>query len=146
MTEMAIEGGEKLAKLARQLKETGDKGLQRELRKQLRTAAAPVIREAQQAAEQSLPHRGGLNAFVGAGQVRVQTSMSGRNARVRLRPRRGAGAERGRLRHPVFGNRDRWVTQTVKPGWFTATLEEHAPEVRQQLVQVIDDVARQLEA
>jgi hypothetical protein len=51
-----------------------------------------------------------------------------------------------RLRHPVYGNRDRWVTQTagVNPALFTAKFEQQKPEVLKAIIDVLNDVARKV--
>lgn len=40
-------------------------------------------------------------------------------------------------RHPVFGNRQVWVTERGKP-WFGATIQQHAPEFRAAVVDAMD--------
>lgn len=51
----------------------------------------------------------------------------------------------GNLRHPVYGNRGAWVSQRVRPGFWSKTLEDKAPDkVREALLEVLDDVERQL--
>lgn len=33
----------------------------------------------------------------------------------------------GRLRHPVFGNKRRWVNQYASPPWWNTVVRQHTP-------------------
>lgn len=48
----------------------------------------------------------------------------------------------GRIRHPVFGNRRRWVTQTAPPLWWDKTVRAHTPRMRAEVERVLGDVRR----
>lgn len=41
-----------------------------------------------------------------------------------------ASLDQGRLRHPLFGNRQHWYQQEVPAGWWTHPMEAGVPEVR----------------
>lgn len=43
-------------------------------------------------------------------------------------------------RHPVFGNREVWVTQKGAP-WFGVTIKKHAPEFRAGIVQAMSEIS-----
>lgn len=50
--------------------------------------------------------------------------------------------DRGRLRHPLFGNRRHWYQQSVKPGWWSQSLQRAADdEVKREILQALDRVA-----
>ncbi|MFJ8555312.1 hypothetical protein [Streptomyces sp. NPDC093676] len=51
----------------------------------------------------------------------------------------------GRLRHPVFGNRRRWVNQYASPPWWDSTVRQHQARMEQEVARVLDDVRRRLE-
>jgi len=51
----------------------------------------------------------------------------------------------GMLRHPVHGNRKKWVTQTIKAGWFSDPVEEDAPQIRDEIGKAMAAVAAKLE-
>jgi hypothetical protein len=51
----------------------------------------------------------------------------------------------GRLRHPVFGNRRRWVSQYASPPWWDTTVRRHTPRMESEVARVLDDVRRRLE-
>lgn len=50
----------------------------------------------------------------------------------------------GRLRHPVFSNRSRWVNQWVTPLWWTNTVRQHEGRMRAEVARITDDVRRDL--
>jgi hypothetical protein len=66
--------------------------------------------------------------------VSVYAKASGKQRRLK-------SLDEGRLTHPVYGNREHWVTQAVQPGWFTGPAEAAAPRVRAELEQALRDVA-----
>lgn len=89
--------------------------LRRELRRELRAAGAPIVADAKSRAAWSsrIP-----------GAIGLRTSASGRGlaATIRVRAARAPHARpienqgrHGTFRHPVFGNRDRWVPQRARP-------------------------------
>jgi hypothetical protein len=90
-----------------------------------------------------------------AASIQTKVSYSGNRQGVRIRvdpTRLGHGAknlperiDEGRWRHPVYGNRDVWVTQTGKPGWFTATADRHTAQVREQIVAAADRAMQRIE-
>ncbi|MBE4790674.1 hypothetical protein [Streptomyces caniscabiei] len=51
----------------------------------------------------------------------------------------------GRVRHPVFGNRRRWVNQWAQPPWWDTTVRRHTPRIEREVARVLDDVRRRLE-
>ena len=51
----------------------------------------------------------------------------------------------GRLRHPVFGNRRRWVNQYASPPWWDTVVRRHTPRMEREVARVLDDVRRRLE-
>lgn len=51
---------------------------------------------------------------------------------------------KGRLRHPVFGNRRRWANQYASPPWWDQTVRSHRPRMESEVARVLDDVRRRL--
>jgi len=45
---------------------------------------------------------------------------------------------RGKLRHPLFGNRQWWYDQQVKAGFWDDAMDEGADEVRLKMIEAID--------
>src|SRR5215468_8748671 len=139
---MPSTGTAELARLSAVLR-TADKIEQRELQKAMRRLAAPLKRSARQGALQILPYRGGLAERVASGRFSAQVRLAGKGAGVRITAvdRRGADVNRmddGSVRHPVYGNRRRWVTQRITPGWFTTPLLLDAPKVRDEIGKALD--------
>lgn len=152
MTEtLRISGGDELAALARDLKAAGNKDLRKEMLRGLRTAARPAVGAVRASAEAILPHTGGLAHAVATSAITTRTTTSARSAGVRVVATGKQHAhnirrlDEGKLRHPVFGNRNAWVDQDVPPHWFTRPLEQLEPTVQVAMRRVLTNVARQLE-
>lgn len=100
----------------------------------IRAATLPA-RQAVQAEERSvLPRRGGFNEWIASARPSHSTLIGPRSAGVVIRQRRKGhdfySLNRGRLRHPLYGNREHWYDQTIPAGWFERPLTAMAPEVR----------------
>ena len=142
---MAGSGAEDLRRLGQALKELGDKEIRKETLRALKAPAKRLGEDARDRAGTVLP--GGLGEYIAGTRVTVQARMSGQNASIRVRGvRRKQGGlvdldaiDRGRLRHPLFGDRRHWYTQQVQPGWWTKAMEAGAPAVRAELARVIGD-------
>jgi hypothetical protein len=50
----------------------------------------------------------------------------------------------GRIRHPVFGNKKRWVNQWTSPLWWDKTVARHMPRIEREVARVVDDVQNRL--
>ncbi|WP_084963756.1 hypothetical protein [Thermoactinospora rubra] len=111
--------------------------------------------EAQEAKIQDRARRGsGLRDTI-ARSLRLVTKTGSRSARVRIEvdaskmPQdqrtlpRHLDSEKG-WRHPVFGNRKKWVHQRGQP-WFEVTIRRHAPKVRNDILKAMDDIADKIE-
>ncbi|MER5388376.1 hypothetical protein [Saccharopolyspora sp. NPDC002686] len=96
----------------------------------------------------------GLRATI-ARAVRLQMSTGARSASVRIRTQTRYlppdqrklphYLNEGRWRHPVFGNRERWVTQTARPaGWFDSAMRRHGSKVRDGAVKAVNDIITKL--
>lgn len=80
------------------------------------------------------------------GAIKVSVTRRGVIIRVaakkapHARPYEGitGGAE---FRHPVMGNRDRWVTQRTRP-FLEPAVKAHASKVRPALVELVEQVAQ----
>ena len=145
--DVRIIGSEQLEDIGRRLKEAGDKNLRRELLRGMNRATKPAKQAVKEAALRELPARGGLNRVIASARVSTRTRAGGRNPAVFLTGTKSGhdlrSINRGRLRHPVFGN-DWWVSQTIPAGWWSRTLTEQGPEIRREVVNVLDDMARRL--
>ena len=148
MSDLSITGAEKFEKVAKALKQAGDKELRKELYSAINRATKPMRAEAKKSAERNLPKTGGLNKRVA--QARFSTRRrAGRNPGVQI-VAKGMGQlalmDRGRVRHPVYGNRKRWVNQPIPDaeGWFTQPMEEGKLVAQKEIVRTLDDVAKKI--
>lgn len=151
--DVKVTGAEEFGILARRLKEAGAKDLQKELYAAINRSARPLTQKMKLSTDTYLP---GRYAAELSASLRVSTSkLSGRNPAVRLKaaaktpsgkPRNLVALNRGRLRHPLYGNRRHWFNQAVRPRFYDEPLEQGAPRVRAELVEAIQKVARKIEA
>lgn len=133
-------------KVSKRLKAAGGE-LRKEVLKEIRTAAKPLIEETRDAARSSLPSSGGLAESIARTPQRVQTRTGAKTAGVRIVAGGKGGAARttdqGFVRHPVYG-RGPFVRQNVPGGWFADTLNDKAPEVRKDIADVLEDAVKRL--
>lgn len=148
MADLQITGADKFARVARELKRVGDKDLQKELYSAINRSTKPLRANAKKSAAANLPRAGGLNKRVA--RVRMSTRrQTGKNPGVKIVARgmdQLAMLDKGRVRHPVWGNRGRWVNQPIPKaeGWFTKPMEAGAKDVRREIVKTLDVIAKKL--
>ena len=142
----------------------GRRDLQKKMRRNIRTAARPVIadlRSAVMAVDVKSSQGGtarpdnstGLRARVG-GALMVRTGKRGIRIRVdakkvgehgRSLPRY-LDADLNRYKrwaHRVFGDRDVWVAQQGEP-WFFTTIRQHYPTFRRAVLNAMAEAEREL--
>ncbi len=143
-----VQGAEALAALARRLRQAGQGGLRRDFIAALKAEALPLGRRGLDAVRAEAPS--GMRRHLGRVRPVVQVRTGGRNAGVRVGAgKKGSGLralDEGRLRHPVFGHRTRFVEQRVprSEGDWTRTVEAGTDDVRQALVDVLAEWAGRL--
>lgn len=151
MADFEVRGAEDIDRLVRAIRAHADS---KALRKELYSGLARVTKNVKgpmiEVIPAALPKRGGLAAEVKS-STRVRISpRAGRYAGVRMRFASSKHDIRTlvgkRLRHPVYGNRERWVSQTagVSPTVFTFAFEHQKPAVRRAIIGVMNDVARKV--
>jgi hypothetical protein len=136
-----VTGADQIARAARALKAQGPGGVQgrKELLRAIQSGTKELKADIKASARSSLPTRGGLNEVIAQSPISTRTRTTGNSVGVRIvatgKPLRDIEAtNRGRLRHPVFGNRKVWVQQTIPAGWFDRPLQAGAPKVRTELL------------
>lgn len=83
-----------------------------------------------------------------ANSVKIEARLGGDRPEVKIRMAASAmppdqrklarHMNTGQWRHPVMGNMDAWVTQTVSPkGWWTDTLNKGGPQAREAMIRVL---------
>lgn len=146
--DIRITGGDQLAALGARLKAAGEGGLRRELLGGIRTGVKPLIQDVRVVAREVLPHHGGLNERVANDPMQVRTRLTGGSVGVRITTTTTdtRGANRGVIRHQVFGHNDRWVSQPYAraKGYFDNTIAAGAPKIQKALLGVMSKVAIEL--
>lgn len=151
--DIKVTGGSDLARVQHRLKLIADQGLGRQMGRQLRAAAAPldpaVRREAVTAMpsgywptlSRSLRFRTAVRDTAYTSEVTVRVYGDGRRQK-----RQVPALNRGRLRHPLYGNRRHWFDQRVRPGFVDRPADRILPDAARRMQAVIDYVADQIGA
>lgn len=139
-----------MAALSKRLRAAGEagKGLRRELMAAIQRSTKDVKGDVERSWASRMPHRGGLSQR----PLKLTTRTRGGGQRVGVRivsaSRDGyslGAIDRGRVKHPVFGNRRAWATTSVEPGIITEPQEQSAPLVRDAIVRALSDINRRVE-
>lgn len=139
-------GADDFLALSKALKAAGKTELRKELNKQMREAAKPLIPKVREAARSSLPKKGGLNERVARKSYRAQVRTGEKTAGVRI-----VGAKvdprinEGRVYHPVFGRKP-GVVQNVPEatGYFDKTLNDGGPAIREDLLRAFNNFTERI--
>lgn len=140
--------------------EADGKALRRDLLREIRDAARPLV-PSLQSAVRALPDVSPATASPSlreavASQITVGARLSGRSTGVKVTvgtkkdPRgfrfagRKLNSRRG-WRHPVFGNREVWATQTGRE-WFEPTILTRREEVQRAVMDAVEAMARRIAA
>lgn len=145
--EIELRGAEQMMALAKRLREA-PKELRSDLYRGINRAAKPLKNEVKRSARERLPRKGGLAKKIAGTKIATKRRVTGRSAGVRLVGTSGydiGSINRGRVRHQTFGHRP-WVNQAVKKGFWTDPLVEGAPQVRNEVQEVMDEIAKKLGA
>jgi hypothetical protein len=125
-----------------------EKHYRRELFRGLNRAAKPLRRAVQESIPDYMPEAGGYAALLQASHApRTQIKTGGRDPAIRIISRTKGGVKRsvkkleaGQLAHPLFADREHWFTQDIRPGFFTEPMEGQADEVRDEMIESIEQV------
>lgn len=168
VSSVRILGTGQLLELQRRLRAAGGENIRSSMQRRIRRAAEP-LRDDLRSTIRGLPIRSGgrgsgkrggsspttrpLRATI-AGAIRISVRTSG-NPGARVYVDKGLlppdlrnmpqVINTGRIRHPVFGNRRRWSTQTATPLWWDNTVRSHTPRMNSEVARVLDDVRRRLD-
>ena len=119
-----------------------------EVERAIKEATRPLIAAARAEALRTLPSRGGLSRKVAASQFSsgaVRTS-GGVGYRVSARNKYNISSiDKGRVRHPVFGNRKVWARQGVNPGWFSEPAKAAEPRVNRAIRAAMERTVKRVE-
>lgn len=165
--EVSISGGAELARLSRQLKDAGAKGLGREMGRALGDAAKPLERVVRAEAGAVMPHRGGYEQTLSRSlRFRLDRRTAAYSASLRFKTYADGTGERRDvpklndwvLRHPVFGRSRRirrgrragtaqpnpWAVTTIRSGFWSRPVDAGRDDVAREMRKVLDDVADRL--
>lgn len=116
--------------------------MQAAINKSLRHATKATRTELKKAPLMALPKKNGLNKWA-ARTPTVRIKLQGRATGVTIKMQRTGhdlkALNRGRARHPVFGNRKVWVTQQVRSGWWDAATKKDGPRIVREVEKGIFD-------
>lgn len=147
MLDLSVSGGAQYAALGRRLRVVAAGGLQKEMTRAVNKATRPLGRTVRDQVGQFMPS-GYTPTLAAALRIRTQQHPFGVTLKAvaagKKKKRDIRALEKGLLRHPTFGDRDRWVDQRVRPGFWTVPLRAGGPAVQRQLVQTMQDVAAKL--
>ena len=141
---MTISGLEQMDGVAAALQAAaGD--LRRKTQAALHAAGPALSAHARASALARLPKHGGLNTRVAGDAFVLEDRGSITQAAVRFGTARSdaRGSNKGRIRHPVFGNRRVFVEQDYEAarGWFDAAMQAAQPEVTTLVEEALQRVA-----
>lgn len=109
-----------------------------------KTHAVKIVRKGGMKASESLAKRA-------AGATISVKGTAGRNPKVTITARTKAGKsidlkalDAGNVRHPIFGNRRKWVSQTVTPNTFSDGVESNLDGVRDEILRALDAMTAKL--
>lgn len=150
--------GKDLREISRELRKMDNKELSKRFRKELRTAAAPLV-PAVRASIRTLPSSRRYSASGLRGQMSRATTLQvktlGKEAQVVIRvdgrkmPTRSKAVQaymegiKSPWRHPVFGNTEVWVRQDPHP-YFYRTMRGAGPRARLAVARVLDQVTKDI--
>lgn len=154
---ITLRGGDELRRVSRELRRMDNPEIKKRFRKELRAAATPLVPKVRQAIR-SIPSNRGYSADGLRGAMskatRLEVKTVGRQAGVAIRvdgrkmpshmkslPSMAEGKKR--WRHPVYGNRANWVTQTPHP-YFYSALRAAGPASRRAVSRVLDGITKDI--
>lgn len=145
--EITVTGAAELRALSVRLLAAGDGSLNRKLRTGVTDAVRPLKREVVAGLPSYVPNR---YAGVLGPALKLRTSAAGEavqitaTARGRRKERALPAIDGGTLRHPVYGNRRKWVAQRIRRGFFTEPLKRGGPVIAAGIERVMNDVVRRI--
>lgn len=148
MGDVRVVGAEQFQTLAKRLKTAGRADLRRELYQGINRAMRPARAAVRASALATLPSRGGLATRVANSKYRVSRRTTGSSVGIKLiaTNRYDIGKmDRGRLTHPLFGNRRYWYEQAVRPGWWSQPVRALAPDARREIITAMNNIKEKIE-
>ena len=131
---LKVSGGQSVERAAGRLASAARGGLKRDLERAAKRGTRNVERYFRANAQERMPKRGGFAKEYA--KAKVQTSRISYGVRLTVvSPHDAKRIEQGRLRHPVYGNREVWASQKVP-----------ANVVRDAVVRADAEIQREIDA
>lgn len=150
--EVKMTGSADLYSVRRALKQVGATGLGKDMDKAFRKATKPLEPAIKSEALSAMPS--GYGPVLSRSLAfRLASRTARQSTQLRFRVYADGQQERrdiptinkGRLRHPVYGRRRQpWVTQQVRPGFVDRPVNRLVPQIRKEMLAVLDSVTAQL--
>lgn len=153
MADLEVRGTEEFVRVAKALNAQGSagRGLKKELMTAIKAAAKPMENEVRDHVAQYLPDR--YAPIISKGLVvRPSQKTTGKSVGLKLlgyapgqsRRRQIKVIDGGTLRHPVYGNREAWVDQKVKKGFWSEPLQRAREKPAKEIRRAIQTVAEKI--
>lgn len=163
-SDIRVLGTGQLLELQRRLRAASGPRLQQNMARRVRHAAEPLKSDLQDAIRRvPIRGQGGSGRSGRSPTTRPLRATIARAIRISVRTTGNPGAriwidrsalpsdmralpnkiEDGRWRHPVFGNRRRWVAQ-YGAAWWAPTQRRHEPRMRAEMERILNDIERWL--
>ena len=144
-----ISDNDALYELGLRLEAVGDGALQEKIYAKVEAAADEVKHKINDSARENLPKRGGLNEWIAIAPVftRTKAGLHHDIAVFIIMTKQGhdlRSINRGRLRHPVFGDKENWVNQEIKPGYFSNPIKKNLGKIRRSVIAAADEALREI--
>lgn len=134
--------------LPARLREAAEAGLRREITKAVTRTLRPIETDVRRSAVRTLPRRGGLGAEVSRSRITRSQRSTGDVVTVEISASHRydiAAMNKGRVNHPLYGNRRHWYSQRVRPRWWSDPTRRSGPRVRAALNDAMTTVARDID-
>jgi len=143
-----------LADFAADCRHAGEKDLPKLMRKGVRAAAKPLGEGMKRNASRKLPKSGGLAALIASSRIstKIKTSRRAASVSVEMKKPKAKGLvdlksiNRGRIRHPLFGDRGEWFNTETSPNLITGGLEPEIDQATREIEKVVGELASKLAA
>lgn len=137
-----IDAGE-YKRFSQQLRQA-ERGVKNSIRKRVREAGKPLSEAIIREGAEPMPSRV-VARFQAAGNGKLSQTGTGIRFVLGRKGSYPAGPDRqGRLRHPLYGNREHWYSTPVPSGTWSRAFEAHQDEAVEAVSRVLQDVMEEL--
>jgi|ERR1019366_2941192 hypothetical protein len=133
---MTSNGSEVLRNIGSRYEELGDGKFQTDMQRAIfgSLRASALEDQIRQSALSKLPKSGGINELVAEAPIYQRSSTHHRRFGISIIQNRSGHDLRdldryGKIRHPVFGNREIWVTTRIPKGYFIEPIKRNLPRI-----------------